>query len=182
MAPFRSPDDFDRLDWEILRNGPTYLYFSREVLAADVEWFRQHGYRIHTFDCSTWTSERALHDQLSHAFRFPAYYGRNLVALEECFCDIDVPQEGGVALVLTSFDAFAKRAPDDSWHVLNIIALTSRYVLLMGKRLVALIQSNDEDISLKEIGGRTPTTNLKDAGRKLRQALDKAGSPLSSRE
>jgi RNAse (barnase) inhibitor barstar len=170
MAPFRSPDDFDRLDWEVLRNGPAYLYFSRGVLAADVEWFQQHGYRIHGFDCSTWTSEPVLHEQVSHAFQFPEYYGRNLVALEECLRDIDVPEDGGVALVLALFDNFAKRFPDESWHILNIIALTSRYVLLMGKRLLALIQSDDEEVTFKEIGGRSVALNLKEAGKKIRLA------------
>jgi RNAse (barnase) inhibitor barstar len=175
MAPFRTSDDFDRLDWEILRNGPAYLYFSREVLAGDVNWFEQHGYRVHVFDCSTWTSEAAFHEQVNRAFRLPDYYGRNLVAFEECFRDIDVPDDGGMALVLTSFDAFAKRFPDESWDILHIIALTSRYVLLKGKRLVALIQSDDEDISLKEIGGRSVTTNLKEAGRKIRWPISAEG-------
>ncbi|HEY7310994.1 MAG TPA: barstar family protein [Gemmataceae bacterium] len=171
MAPFRSPDDFDRLDWEILRNGPAYLYFSPAILADDVAWFEQHGYSVHVFDCSTWASEAAFHEQMNHAFRFPDYYGRNLIAFEECFREIDVPDDGGLALVLTSFDAFAKRFPDDAWDALHVIALTSRYVLLKGKRLVALIQSDDEEMSIKEIGGRSPVTNLKEAGMKLRRFI-----------
>ncbi|HEY7312114.1 MAG TPA: barstar family protein [Gemmataceae bacterium] len=178
MASFRSSDDFDRLDWEILRNGPAYLYFSREVLADDVAWFEQHEYRVHVFDCSTWTSEAVFHEQMNQAFRFPDYYGRNLIAFEECFHGIDVPDDGGVALVLTSFDAFAKRFPDEAWDVLHVIALTSRYVLLMGKRLVALIQSDDEEMPFKEIGGRSPTTNLKEAGMKLRESISENDPPV----
>jgi RNAse (barnase) inhibitor barstar len=178
MAPFRAPDDFDRLDWEILRNGPAYLYFSREVLAEHVAWFEQHGYRVQVFDCSTWTSEEVFHKQMNQAFRFPDYYGHNLIAFEECFHGIDVPDNGGLALVLTSFDAFAKRFSDDAWDVLNIVALVSRYVLLMGKRLVVLIQSDDEDISIDKIGGRSPATNLKEAGMKLRQSITWPDPPV----
>jgi hypothetical protein len=137
MAPFRSPDDFDRLDWEILRNGPLCLYHSRDVLDEHVGWFGRHGYVVHAFDCSSWASERDLHEQLDRALHFPDYYGRNLIALEECLCGVEVPDYGGVAPVLTAFDAFAKRFPNESWHLLNVIALTSRYVLLTGRRPVA---------------------------------------------
>jgi RNAse (barnase) inhibitor barstar len=168
MAPFRSPDDFDRLDWEILRNGPLCLYHSRDVLAEHVAWFGRHGYVVHAFDCSSWASERDLHEQLGRALHFPDYYGRNLIALEECLRGVGVPDDGGVALVLTAFDAFAKRFPQESWHLLNIIALTCRYVLLTGRRLVALVQSGDEGIEIAEVGGRTPGLNLKEAGRKVR--------------
>ena len=39
---------------------------------------------------------------------FPEYYGQNLDALDDCLADVDVPADGGVAIVLRGYDRFAQ--------------------------------------------------------------------------
>jgi hypothetical protein len=64
MAPLRWPEDRRRLDFDLLRESPVTLYRSREVLAEHVAWLRLHGYAVHEFDCSGWSSEEDFHEGL----------------------------------------------------------------------------------------------------------------------
>jgi RNAse (barnase) inhibitor barstar len=130
MAPFRLPDDLNRLDYELLRHSPVTLYHSREVLARHAEWLGRHQYLVHSFDCSGWASEEDFHTVVSQALAFPAYYGRNLAAFNDCLCAVEVPEDGGTALVFVAFDVFHRLSPEACWHVLDIIARWSRHFLL----------------------------------------------------
>ena len=169
MAPFRWPGDSDRLDWALLRNSPVTLYFSRHVLDECVTWLRQHQYEVHSFDCSAWPTEEAFHREVGRALGFPNYYGGNLAAFNDCLCDIDVPPDGGVALVFTSFDTFSNKTPDCSWAILDIIAGNSRRFLLTGQRLLALVQSDDPDIVLQEVGACPVMVNPAEFGQRAQR-------------
>jgi RNAse (barnase) inhibitor barstar len=165
MAPFRWPEDQDRLDWRLLQNGPVTLYFSRAVLADHVRWLQEHRYAVHAFDCSTWPTEEAFHQDIARALQFPGYYGGKLNALHDCLGDLEVPPDGGVALAFAAFDAWWKKAPDRYGAVLDIIADNSRRFLLTGQRLLALVQSDDRDIRLPEVGASPVMVNPAEFGR-----------------
>jgi hypothetical protein len=152
VAPFRWLEDADRLDWDLLRNSPVSLYFSRDVLAGHLGRLKQYGYAVHSFDCSSWSSEEAFHDLLSRQLGFPAYYGRNLAAFHDCLSYIEVSEGGGVALAFLSFDLPFTKFPDWPKDILDIIAVTSRRYLLTGQRLLALVQSNDPGIEIGPVG------------------------------
>ena len=155
MAAFTGdPDETTRLDWRILQNGAICLYFQRHILDEDVAWLREHGYEVHEFDCAQWTSESEFHADVSRELGFPAWYGRNLDAFNDSLSDLVVPDAGGVALVLGRFDLFTQRLPNVAWHVLDIVEVNSRRFLLFGRRLVALVQSDDPAISFDPVGAR----------------------------
>jgi RNAse (barnase) inhibitor barstar len=155
MAAFTGdPDETTRLDWRILQDGAICLYFQRRILDEDVAWLRQHDYQIHTFDCSRWTSEAEFHADVSRDLGFPAWYGRNLHAFNDSLSDLLVPDVGGVALVFARFDLVAERLPNVAWYVLDIVEVNSRRFLLFGRRLIALVQSDDPSISFDPIGAR----------------------------
>src|SRR5262249_10429536 len=88
MAAFCWPEDAGRLDVELLRETSVSLYFSREVLAEHVGWLREHGYLVHSFDCSTWAAEDDFHAEASRVLGFPDYYGHNLAAFKDCLCAV----------------------------------------------------------------------------------------------
>lgn len=160
MAIFRNePEEFQRLDWELLQNGAITLYFRPQVLAADVEWLKDHGYRVDAFDCSAWIGISEMHDALSSELEFPRYYGRNLAALNDCIGDIEIPDEGGRALVFNKYDSFAASLPQVAWSILDIMESNSRQLLLFGKRLIILAQSDDPAISFDRVGGRAVMWN-----------------------
>ena len=160
MANFRNePKEFLRLDWKLLQNGAVTLYFRPQVLAADVEWLKNHGYRVDSFDCAVWAGESEMHEALSYRLEFPEYHGRNLDALNACIGDIEIPDEGGRVLIFNKYDSFTAKLPHVAWSVLDITETNSRQLLLFGKRLIILVQSDDPAISFEPVGGRTVVWN-----------------------
>ncbi len=154
MAPFRWPDDANRLDFELLRESPVSLYFSREVLAEHVAWLREQRYTVHAFDCSGWASEDDFHRVVGPALGFPKYGGRNMAAFKDTLCLADIPKDGGLVLAFSSFHRFHERFPEPAWHALDIIAHWSRFFLLTGQRLLAMVHSDDRDIQIRPVGAR----------------------------
>ena len=160
MAAFGQDED-NTLDWEILRDGGISLYRNRQYLSDDAQWLELRGYRTLAVDCAIWTSYAAMHESLEESLSFPAYYGRNFNALEDCLWDLEVPDDGGLALILKSYDTYArglgsanqKTGMDDAKAVLHILAGTSRYFLLFGKRFIVLVQSDDPRMSFEGLGG-----------------------------
>lgn len=163
MAIFRNePEEFQRLDWALLQNGAVTLYFRPQVLAEDLKWLERNDYRVDSFECSLWDSESELHEALSRGLEFPGYYGRNLDALNDCIGDIDIPEEGGRVVVFNRYDSFAARFSDVAWSVLDIMEFNSRRLLLFGRRLIVLVQSDDPEIFFKPVGGRPVMWNQRE--------------------
>jgi hypothetical protein len=52
-----TPDDWQRLDWQILRDGGIHLYWRREYLIEDTKWFANHDYDVFELACETWESQ-----------------------------------------------------------------------------------------------------------------------------
>jgi RNAse (barnase) inhibitor barstar len=174
MAPLRWPEDANRLDFDLLRESPVTLYHSREVLAEHLAWLRNNGYTIHEFDCSGWSTEEDFHDAASRTLGFPGYYGRNLAAFNDCLCAIKVPEEGGTVLAFRSFDVFHRNTLGGAWHILDIVARWSRYFLLTGRRLMALIQSDDPKFRVEPVGARPILLNTEERRRMTLAKLEDA--------
>src|ERR1041384_1269586 len=163
MAIFRNePEVFQRLDWMLLQNGAVTLYFRSQVLIEDVEWLKRHDYRVDNFECSIWDSDSEMHKALSRSLEFPAYYGRNLDAFNDSIGDIEIADEGGRVLVFNRYDSYAARFPDVAWSVLDILEINSRRLLLFGRRLIVLVQSDDPEISFERVGARPVSWNMRE--------------------
>jgi Barstar (barnase inhibitor) len=121
-------------------------------LEEDVAWLQGHGYRVDSFDASTWSTETQMHEDLGEALGFPDYYGNNLNAFNDCLSDLEIGDTGGHALVFRRYDVFAQNLPSVALPVLDIIAEQSRRFLLFGARLIALVQSDDPAISFPPVG------------------------------
>jgi hypothetical protein len=169
MAPFRTPEDAGRLDFELLRLSRVSLYFSREVLAEHVTWLRDHDYAVHAFDCSGWQDEQDFHASIRRSLCLPDYDGSNLAAFNDRLCRIEVPEEGGTALAFLAFDAVWRKWPETCWHLLDIIALWSRYFSLKGLRLLALVHSGDRDIRIRPVGASPVLWNRTESARHVRE-------------
>jgi RNAse (barnase) inhibitor barstar len=163
MAFFRrkskAPDETQRLDWKLLERGAVALYHKSSVLSSDLGWLRQHGYRIHELNAGAWTTAEAFHAEVQRALQFPSYYAKNLASWVDCLPEIEVPDEGGVALVFRRYDAFAKAQPQLAQTILDSIESTSRRFLLTGRRFMALVQSDDARIRFERVGAMPVTWN-----------------------
>jgi len=162
-----SPDDWQRLDWQILRDGGIQLYWRREYLIEESQWFAKHDYDLFEFACETWESQDSMFSDFARTLRLPDYFGRNFDALDECIADLPLTENRGGVIVLTRFDAYAAgagstpmgRVENEAQAVLDIIARASRFHLLNGNRLVALVQTDDPQLRFGAIGGASPRWN-----------------------
>jgi hypothetical protein len=171
MVRFQKQDEYEnRFDWRILRDGGIALYWRREYFDSDIDWLGQQNYQVFPFDCHEWNSDNLMHTAFQRTLSFPAYYGRNLDALGDCLKDLSVPEMGGVALALSRFDSYAKGAGAARMHssrpkaevVLDVIARSSRYFLLTGRRLLALVQTDDPHLHFENLGGISPPWNQRE--------------------
>jgi RNAse (barnase) inhibitor barstar len=161
MAVFTEDEEDKTLDWEILLYGSISMYRNREYLDDDLQWLRARGYRVYSIDCKTWTSEAVMLASLGEALSFPAHYGRNFNALRDCLWDVVVPDDGGLAIVLDSYDLYARNGGSEgnnfetrAAHVfLGILAECSRYFLLRGRRFITLVQSDDPSMHFEGLAG-----------------------------
>ena len=164
MATF-SENEYDELDFSILRKGGLSLYKRKDLLQQDSEQLSKYGYKLVHFACNTWTSEAEMHESLSEKLSFPPYYGKNLNALNDVMGDLDVPDVGGIALVFDRYDKFvhgAGAASGVAEVVLDIVSRTSHDFLLTGRRFLTLVQSDDPHLSFPSLGGRAPDWNRRE--------------------
>lgn len=180
MTAFKAEEKNDNnLDWTILRDGSISRYKRNEFLEEDLQWLQARGYRIISFDCSGWNSDREVLDALRGAWSFPDYhedlptpgpYGKTLNALKKYMTDhLAVPDDGGLAIVLRRFDSFFRGYGADHGEergeagiTLDIFANASRYHMLFGRRLITLVQLDDLNIRLGLIGGLGVPLNRRD--------------------
>lgn len=153
MAGFKDDDsEWQGLDWRLLQNSAIALYFKSTVLQADVTWFAAHGYRVLAPDVGGVESSTALLVELGELLSSPDCYGKNLDAFNDCLGDVEVPEDGGLVLVLQAFDSFAAAFRSDAQSILDTCAVQSRRFLMTGRRFLVLVQSGDPRISFDPVG------------------------------
>jgi RNAse (barnase) inhibitor barstar len=155
----KGPTEVERLDWKLLERGAVALYYKGSVLSQDLAWLRRQNYVVHELDAAKWTEPAHFHEAVKPALGFPSYYAKNLASWIDCTSELDVPDEGGMALVFRHYDAFAKSQPQFAQTVLDSIETTSRRFLLTGRRLLALVQSDDPRIRFERVGAMPVTWN-----------------------
>jgi len=160
---FQSEKDYQRLDYQLLREGASSYYLNEDILAEDISRLRADRYRIEAFDCASWHDEPAMHGDLAQKLGFPDHYGKNLDALNDCLRDLEISHAGGRVLVFYKFDVFYENFPHLAWHLLDIIEKRSRSYLLTGQRLLALLQTTDRLGGLAVYGGTHPARSPRES-------------------
>jgi hypothetical protein len=155
----KAPDETQRLDWKLLERGAVALYRKSSVLSGDIGWFRQQGYVVHEMNGAEWTTPDAFHGDVKRALGFPDYYGKNLASWVDCLPELPVPDEGGTLLVFRRYDVLAREQPQFAQTILDSIESTSRRFLLTGRRLLALVQSDDPRLKFDRVGALPVTWN-----------------------
>lgn len=99
-----------------------------------------------------------MHNDFSEALDFPDYFGRNLDALNDCMGDVASGDYGwhrdatGLVIVLRAFDTFATVDRRTAQAMLDIFAGQARRALLIGNRIICLVQSNDPHLAFEPVG------------------------------
>lgn len=166
MATFRESDTSytdaaghqrDALDWAILQNGPVALFFKPAVLEDAVRWLKQRGYTVATADCESDPSKQGILDSITAALGFPSC--ANLDGFDDYCWQLEVPDDGGFALVLLHYDQVATADQKLAEAVLDILAGSAWHKLLFGRRLICLVQSDDPRLTFGSVGGHAPMWN-----------------------
>src|SRR5579884_3351899 len=155
----KAPEQPQRLDWKLMERGAVALYYKSPVLSADINWFKQQQYVVHELSAVEWTTPDAFHRDAQRVLGFPAHYAKNLMSWIDALPEIDVPDESGTVLVFRRYDVFAKAQPNLAQTILDSIESTSRRFLLTGRRLLALVQSDDPRIRFERVGALPVTWN-----------------------
>lgn len=141
------------------------LFWRREVLQHTLEQLAALGYDIVQIDATAWRTEQDLHRDMAAALSFPSYYGNNLDALNDCLSDVGSGDYGvsaaatGLALVIIGYDKFAAVEPDIAQTVLDIFAGQARHAVLIGHRMLCLVQSDDPRITFVPVGATPVACN-----------------------
>jgi RNAse (barnase) inhibitor barstar len=163
MVSFRDdPEEWQRLDWQILQNSAVALYFEPSVLRADISWFEAQRYRVLSFDARPYGSCEALLTALGGLLSFPEHFGRNLAAFNDCLSDVAVPDDGGLLLVMHHFDSFSATARREAQALLDICAHQSRRFLLIGRRFLLFAHSDDPRVDFEPVGATPVMWNPKE--------------------
>lgn len=158
-------DNGQALDYVIARAGFATMYWSSAVLTKAVTWLRSAGYHIVAVDAGLWGNAMGMHQALGSALDLTDYHG-HLAELDDRMTDVRDPVHGlasngaGLVLVMSRFDRFMAREPDTARALLEIVTGHAATGALIGIRMLCLVQSDDPDLDIPEIGAyRVPWNN-----------------------
>jgi Barstar (barnase inhibitor) len=147
-----SATDRERLDWLLFQNGGVVLYHEHQILTEHTAWLVREGYQLRELDAHGWKDARSFHADVKRVFAFPSHYTNNLASLVDALAELEIPPGGAVAVLVRRYDRFAKAEPHLAWSVLDALETTSRRLLLTGRRLLTLVQSDDPRIKFERVG------------------------------
>ncbi|MGM7685184.1 hypothetical protein ACSVDA_24065 [Cytobacillus sp. Hm23] len=78
-----------------------------------------------------------------------------------------VPEDNGIVLVFNNYDVFFNKEPEDAREILDIVQSNS-WQFLLGKKLLAFLQSNDATIHFSGLGGMHAEWNIEERFNKNR--------------
>jgi hypothetical protein len=144
--------------YRYMHNSFVTLFCRRPLLDNAIAQLEAARYHMVLLEAKDWETPKQMHRDLAQALDFPAYYGQNLDALDECLRDVVAHRYGwpgkatGLVLILVGFDSFAKRWSWEAQELLDTIARQARSAVLFGERMFCLVQSDDPLIGFDPVG------------------------------
>ena len=146
------------VDFRLVHNTFVTMFWRSSLLEETVEWLRSHAYDVVQFDAGSWASAADMYEDVAVGLNFPDYFGRNLHALNDCMSDVASGDYGwqadaaGLAIVLRAFDTFTAVDRRTAQIMLYIFADQARRAILIGNRIICLVQSNDPQLAFEPVG------------------------------
>ncbi|MEU8389257.1 hypothetical protein [Micromonospora sp. NPDC048842] len=152
MASFTPAETERQWDYELLQDGAVSGFQDEKQLDRVVSELMSLGYGVAQARGGNGTG--LLGELLSQVtMRYCGWSVQNL----DAFCDalryIDFTGVTGWALAIRQFDETFKADPHWARTMADTIAQVSYEHLLMGNRLLVLLQSRDENVTLGRLGG-----------------------------
>lgn len=171
MPSFDPAADFSQSqDWYLIRDSPVHLFWQTAMINQTVEWLRSHGYRIFSFDAAGWDTETDMHKDLAQGFGFPDQPYPNYDGLNDHLTDVALYQlcadatSAGTVMVISRFNVFVAQCGVFRSHILlDIFANAARMAMLVGHRMLCLLQSDDPDLAIGPVGASPVRWNVKES-------------------
>ncbi|MCW2756758.1 MAG: hypothetical protein JWO46_504 [Nocardioidaceae bacterium] len=141
-----------------MHNTFVTMFWRPSRLDETVDRLRSHAYDVVEFDAGCWASTDDMFTDIADGLDFPDYFGRNLNALDDCMSEVASGDYGwrgeatGLVIVLRAFDAFATVDRESAQSMLDIFADKARCAILIGNRIICLVQSNDPQLAFEPVG------------------------------
>jgi hypothetical protein len=158
---FTNDEDKLRADWELLAGGAVTLFWRKTLFDAAKAAIRSLDYRLVEVVCTTsdqFTADLGSGLNWRGQFGYEPWTG-NLNALNDGLRDPPFGPTGCLALCLEGFHQLVAENASLANGVLEVIEYQSRDQLLLGRRLIALVQTNDGSFSATGLGARGATWN-----------------------
>jgi hypothetical protein len=152
VPAFNRETDSDRLDYRLMIRSPVRLLHSRELLTDVVTRLREAGYEIVEIDAS-WLATSHMFRDIGNAVGYSCH--DQWQCLHEGVAERIWETSGravGIVLVLTGFDVFANSHIDDARELLATIAGPCWSSMVVGRRAMCLVQTDDPSLQLGRIG------------------------------
>jgi len=146
------------VDFRLVHNTFVTMFWRSSLLDETVDWLRSHAYDVVEFDAGPWASAADMFADVADGLDFPEYFGRNLDALNDCMRDVASGDYGwhadatGLVIVLRAFDTFAAVDRRTAQFMLDIFADQARCAILIGNRIMCLVQSDDPQLAFEPVG------------------------------
>jgi hypothetical protein len=148
----RRPESLQRRDFQLLRDSPLNLYWRRSLFNEEVDWLKQHGYRVELIDLRQWRSAGDEQTAIAKVLSFPTVDyggGGNWDSWRDWMMDLDWLEEDFLAVGLLRFDVLLLHEEARARTLLELLSEASRHHLLLGRHLVVLAQSDDSSVALQ---------------------------------
>lgn len=158
---FVSDEDFSRADWELIAEGAVTLFWQKERFYEAKASLRSLNYTVVELACTTvekFTFELSSGLDWIGQFGYEPWTG-SLDALNDGLRDPPFGPSGCLALCFERFDLLIAQDAPLANGVLDVVEYQSRDQLLKGRRLLALVQTDDGSFSTPALGGRAAWWN-----------------------
>lgn len=152
VPAFNRETDSDRLDYRLMIRSPIRLLYGRQLLADIVRWLREAGYEVVEVDAS-WLATVHMFRDIGNAVGYNCH--DQWQCLNEGIAERIWEAAGraaGFVLVLTGFDVFANAHIDDARILLETVAGPCWSSVVVGRRAMCLVQTDDPSLELGRIG------------------------------
>lgn len=149
--------DWEEEDWQFLQNGAVNLFWRRNGFAEAKAILKACDYHLLEADCTSV-------EDLIKAFNVQEgwTWGGNLNAFNDYLTDLTMSASGRAAICLSGYQRLVAEDPEFARTILETIEDNSRYHLLLGRRVVGLIQTDDANYETGPLGGRAGSWNQKE--------------------
>jgi hypothetical protein len=140
-----------QFDWGLLQNGFVHTCRDRFTLDTAAGHLADLNYLVHSFEAGFWREIADMHTAFAETMSFPAYYGRNLDALNDVLSDVgrysygSDPRSAGTVVTIAGYDSLLELDRRTALLVLDIFARQARLAALYGHAMLCLIETTRHD-------------------------------------